>query len=148
MSENLKEFLSVRKKQKFATDVGNDRHAKMQRIVIDSDIEKGDKDLIKKIKLNPHILPYFVRKSRAEVPIAGVINGLLISRRIDRMLIGHENKSIVFIDYKTDLNKNVFRDKYSKQMNEYSQLLQNVYPDYSIQGFILWLQDFTLEQIS
>ncbi len=148
MTDSLKDFLSSKKKQKFATDAGNDKHAKMQRIIIDTDIEKGDKELITKLKSCPNLLPYFTRKSRVEVPIAGKIDNKVVSRRIDRMLVDHENKTVVFIDYKTDVNKNTFRDRYSKQMNEYSKLLKNIYPDYSINGFILWLHDFTTEQIS
>ncbi|MDR1338138.1 MAG: hypothetical protein LBJ73_03890 [Rickettsiales bacterium] len=148
MADNLTDFLSSRKKRKFATDSGSGAHTKMQHIIIDGDREKGDADLIRKIKLRPEILPYFSRKSRSEVPIAGKINGRIISRRIDRMIVNNDDKTIVFIDYKTDLDKNAFRDKYAKQMSEYSQLLKNIYPDYSVRGLILWLHDFTVEQIS
>jgi ATP-dependent exoDNAse (exonuclease V) beta subunit len=146
-TKSLSEFLAGRRKQKLATDAGSSMHSKMQKIVIDGGVEKGDKDLIDKIKSHPKLLPYFTKNARTEVPIAGKIDEKVISRRIDRMLVSHTDKSVVFIDYKTDANKNIFRGKHMKQMSEYSQLLKNVYPDYSIRGLILWLHDFTIEEI-
>lgn len=148
MTSNLSEFLSSKQKQKFATDSGNKAHSKMQYIVIDSGSESGDNELILRIKSHKSLLPYFSQSAYTEVPIAGKINGKIISRRIDRMCVNHNDKSVVFIDYKTDTDKNMFRDKYLKQMNEYSLLLKKIYPDYSVRGFILWLTDFEFEQIS
>jgi hypothetical protein len=147
MTDGLKDFLLSRKKRKFATDAGNSRHIQMRRIVIDGDVENGDPSLIAKIKLHPELLPYFSQNAKTEVPIAGQKAGKTISRRIDRMLVDHDGKRVIFIDYKTDLDKNALREKYLKQMGEYSELLKSIYPDYSVQGFILWLQDFSFEKI-
>jgi hypothetical protein len=147
MNDGLKDFLLSRKRQKFATDVGNSRHIQMRRIVIDGDIENGDPDIVARIKSHPELLPYFSKNAKTEVPIAGKKAGKMLSRRIDRMLVDHDGKMVIFIDYKTDLDKNLLREKYLKQMNEYSELLKSIYPDYSVQGFILWLQDFSFEQI-
>ena len=147
MTDNLHDFLSKKKKQKFATGVGTQTHSKMQRICIDSGLSHGDNALIERIKLKSDLLPFFGKNSKAEVPIAGIINGKFVSRRIDRLIKNDAEKSIIFLDYKTDINKNLFRDKYILQMQEYSELLQKIYPTYSICGFILWLQDFTLEKI-
>jgi hypothetical protein len=33
-------------------------------------------------------------------------------------------------------------------MGEFAELLKGVYPDYSVRGFILWLQDFSFEKIA
>jgi len=147
MQNNLRNFLSARKKQKFAIETGVQTHSKMQRIVIDDDTEQGAPELINKIKSNPTLLPLFSRLAKTEVPIAGIVKGKFISRRLDRMLIQKQTKEIIFLDYKTDINKNTFREKYIFQMREYIQLLKNIYPDYSIKCFILWLHDFETEQI-
>ncbi len=148
MSENLRDFLNKRDQKKFATSAGTDAHTKMQRIVIDDNVEKGDLELINKIKSNTGLFAFFCAKSRTEVPIAGILNGKFVSRRIDRMVIDDTNKKITILDYKTDINKNTFRDKYVFQMKEYSELLGKIYPNYSIRTFVLWLHDFTLEEIS
>jgi hypothetical protein len=110
MNDGLKDFLLSRKRQKLATDAGNSRHVQMRRIVIDGDIEKGDPDIAARIKSHPELLPYFSKNAKTEVPIAGRIAGKTISRRIDRMLVDHGGKSVIFIDYKTDLDKHLLRE--------------------------------------
>ncbi|MBN1324682.1 MAG: hypothetical protein JW974_00465 [Alphaproteobacteria bacterium] len=147
MTNSLNAFLSQRKKQKFATDTGTEKHSKMQKIFMDIDLNCNNNTLIEQIKSKPELLPFFLKNSQTEVPIAGIINGKFISRRIDRLVKNEADKSIVFLDYKTDINKSLFREKYVYQMREYSELLKKIYPDYSIRGLILWLQDFTLEKI-
>ncbi|MDR2413226.1 MAG: PD-(D/E)XK nuclease family protein [Rickettsiales bacterium] len=148
-SENLSlsEFMASRKKQKFATGKGREIHSKMRGIVIDSGAETGNRELIEKIKSNPALPRFFASGARAEVPIAGMINGKFVSRRIDRLVVSESEKSIVILDYKTDSNKEIFRAKYTSQMSEYLALLGDAYPGYSIRGFILWLNDFTMEEI-
>lgn len=148
MADNLKQFLSEQNNKKFATEQGAKQHAKMQRVTIDPDAEKGDPELIARIKSKPELIPLFSSASRAEAPIAGYINGKFISRRIDRMMVNNDEKSVIFLDYKTDIDKKLFREKYIVQMNEYATLLRSIYPGYSVHGFILWLQDFTIDQIS
>lgn len=147
MTDNLHNFLSLRKKQKFATDAGTEMHSKMQKILIDDTLEIGDNTLIQKIKLKSELLQFFGKNSRVEVPIAGILHKKFASRRIDRLVKNDAEKTIIFLDYKTDSNKVLFRDKYVSQMKEYFELLQKTHPDYSICGFILWLHDFTLEKV-
>lgn len=143
----LLDLISKRKSQKHAIEQGVMMHAKMQHIVIGDKCNQGDPELIEKIKSKPELISYFNPTSRVEAPIAGRIKGKFISRRIDRLVINDDTKSIVFLDYKTDLDKNALRDKYIIQMREYAQLLGDIYPDYRISGLILWLTDFTLEKI-
>ena len=147
MPSNLNKLLSKLSKQKYATDTGTEMHKKMQKIIIDNTSEYGDSTLIKQIKLKPELLQFFTKSALAEIPIAGKINGKFISRRIDRMIKNDTEKSIVFLDYKTDINKELFHDKYILQMNEHKELLKNLYPNYFIHGLILWLNDFSIEEI-
>lgn len=147
MTDNLREFLSAREKQKFAQDSGTGQHLKMQRIIIGGNIEEGDADLVSRIKSNPALLPFFSPESRTEVPIAGLWQGKFISRRIDRLIVNEAQKTVLFLDYKTDINKDAFHDKYIYQIKEYAGLLRGIYPDYLVRGFILWLHDFELEKI-
>ncbi len=139
----MSEILSKIKKQRAATDFGTDIHRRLRNIVIDGDIATGDVDLVKKIRA-AKLEMFFRPDAKTEVPISGKINGCFLSRRIDRLLI---DETVCFIDYKTDADKTAFRDKYIAQMNEYAHLLRGIYSDRQIRGYIIWLHDFTLEEI-
>ena len=147
MTQNLKKFLTGVKNKEFATRNGLQMHTMLQRVVIDNSVEIGDQEVIEVIKQRPNLKPFFVQSARTEVPIAGVINGVFISRRIDRLLINNDTKTIDFIDYKTDINKEEFVEKYKKQLKEYAMLLQSAYPYFKINGYILWLHNWTLDKI-
>ena len=145
MTSILNKILEDFEKEEFGRKIGTEKHLKMQKIIIDSDLENGDKSLIEQIKQNKELLPFFLKDSKTEVPIAGYINNNFVSRRIDRLIIN--DTEIRFIDYKTDINKEKFKEEYLNQLKEYSILLKDVYPDKKISGYILWLHDFTLEKI-
>lgn len=147
MKNTLNNFIKQRIQKKFATDTGTTAHKKLQFIVIDTNTEKGDPNLINKIKSNPELLKLFGSNAKTEIPIAGKINGKFISRRIDRLIVNESEKSVIFLDYKTDTNKEILRDKYVFQMNEYAKLLSDIYTNYSIKCYILWLSDWKLEKI-
>ena len=147
MTQKLTEFLIGAKNKEFATNTGTYMHALLQRVVIDQDIEFGNIDIIKTIKSHPDLLPFFTKTAQTEVPIAGSIRGHFVSRRIERLLINHDEKNIDFIDYKTDTDKNTFVEQYKYQLKEYAELLHSAYPNYKISGYILWLHDWMFDKI-
>jgi len=147
MTQKLNDFLTSINNKKHAIQSGTNAHLLLKHIIIDGDIEIGDKNLITEIKKQPKIQRFFSSNTKTEVPIAGIINKQFISRRIDRLLINTETKTIEFIDYKTDTDKSLFIEKYTKQLHEYAQLLQSAYPGYTIIGHILWTQNWDLEKI-
>ena len=133
--------------KEFATKRGTDVHARISKICFCNSDFVGDKDIVSKIKDNPDLCEFMGPLSRAEVPLAGYINGMFLSRRIDRLYINKNAKKIVVLDYKTDTNRNLYREKYRVQLMEYYELLKQIYPDFNIVCKILWLNDFTLENI-
>ena len=147
MTQNLTQFLTGAKNKNFATKTGTATHTILQRVIIDTDCVIGEKDIVNDIKQHPNLLPFFSKTAQTEAPIAGLIHGHFISRRIDRLLINHTTKTIDFIDYKTDTNKNTFLAQYKTQLKEYARLLHSAYPNYKITGYILWLPDWTLDKI-
>ena len=148
MTQSLNSFLQNAISKQHAVEHGTRMHVLLQKIVIDDESgDVGDKDIVAKIKYNPDLVPFFLSTAKTEVPIAGFIDNHFVSRRIDRLLIDHNNKTIRFIDYKTDLNTTDFYDKYKIQLTEYAKLLKSAYPKYKISGFILWLNNWVLEQI-
>lgn len=148
MTQKLSEFLSQQESKKHSTQTGTNMHAIMQNIVVDDTFgDKGDSEIIKKIRSLPDLKRFFCATAQTEVPIAGILKGFFVSRRIDRLLLNHDAKTIDFIDYKTDVNKNVFIDKYKSQLKEYAELLSSAYPNYKISGYILWLHDWVLDKV-
>ncbi|MCL2749359.1 MAG: hypothetical protein FWE50_04785 [Alphaproteobacteria bacterium] len=141
----LSEILAEKSRQKFATEHGTEIHRRLQFVFLDGSNAHGDSDLVEKIRKNPEIVSFFDKNSRAEVPIAGYVNGKFVSRRIDRLKITPE--VIKFLDYKTDTDKTAFRDKYIAQIKEYTTLLHAAYPNHTIHGSILWTHDWELEKI-
>lgn len=146
MSNKIRSILSDIEKQKFATSTGKQIHTLLQ-YYSESDTKKSDNELCKKISTNKELDRFFCADSKAEVPVAGYINGRFVSRRIDRLSTDHDNKTVYILDYKTDSDKNAFHDKYVAQIKEYKTLLHDIYPKYKIRGFILWLHDVVLEEI-
>ena len=130
-----------------ATATGAHTHRLLQHIFIDTDNTTGEPILVEKIRQNPNIARLFCSASKTEVPVAGTINNRFISRRIDRLLIDDSTKTISILDYKTDINHDTFYKQYVYQIQEYTQLLHQIYPEHNIVGYILWTHDFTLERV-
>jgi len=147
MAQSLVNFLTGAKNKDFAISTGTHMHTLLQRTIVDKDCSTGDTNIIKIIENRPDLQSFFTKTAQTEVPIAGQLHGHFVSRRIDRLLINHETKTIDFIDYKTDTDKTTFVDKYKKQLQEYAELLHSAYPNYKISGYILWLHDWVLEKI-
>lgn len=143
----LNKILSEREHVTYATGTGTQMHRLLQRVVIDGDKCSGDAELVKKIKNTPELHKFFAPNSKTEVPIAGKLFDRFISRRIDRLVIDDESQTILVLDYKTDVNKRIFYNKYLNQIREYVALLHTLYPTYSVQSYILWTHDFSLEKL-
>lgn len=147
MSNNLRTLLSQQQQTEMATKHGRTIHAILQNMDINNISQKAESDLLQKISSNQILLNFFTKPFMTEVPIAGYINNKFISRRIDRLKINETEKTIDILDYKTDTDKQARHDDYVLQISEYKKLLQDAFPGYQIKGYILWLVDFSLEQI-
>lgn len=144
----LNNILNNITQKQISTDTGTKIHTLLQHITIDNDGTKiGNVEYIHKIEQVPNLKKFFSSDSKTELPIAGTINGNFISRRIDRILINHELKTIDILDYKSDITHDKHYIKYKSQIKEYIQLFQQIYPNYQINGYILWTHDFLLEKL-
>ena len=139
LSELLKEFDD----KKYATSTGVAMHKKLRFV----NIQDGDNDIVKQIKLHPELEMFFVPSAQTEVPIAANINGKFVSRRIDRMVVDDKNHVVHIVDYKTDVAKETFHDNYVSQLQEYISIVGKIYPNYKVYGYILWLHDWVLEKL-
>lgn len=147
MTDTLRELLKQYDAASHAIDVGTHMHEKMRHVFIEGVHTRGDGEIIKKITAHKELLQFFDTNSQTEVPVAGVIRGKFISRRIDRMVINHDAKTIMILDYKTDTKPDEHRAAYHAQVAEYVDLLRMIYPKYTVHGFILWLHNFELESV-
>ena len=147
MTNKLYKLVKDRMRSEYATGTGRGVHAQMQRVFCRPNGWVGDKDIVSRVKTNPELCELFGPLSQTEVPIAGTVKGKFISRRIDRLYVNIDTKTVVVLDYKTDIDKNIYYEKYVEQLNEYRELLKQIYRHFDVQCKILWLHDFRLENV-
>jgi ATP-dependent helicase/nuclease subunit A len=102
----------------------------------------------------PEFAPLFAPGSRAEVPVAGTIEGargsVAISGKVDRLAV--EGDRVLIVDYKTNRPPPECEADvpalYLRQMAEYRALLAEIYPQNRIDCFLLWTDGPRLMQIS
>lgn len=147
MTNKISDLINKISRSEYATATGRSMHAQMQSVFYVGDGWVGDKNIINSISQIPELKEIMGPLSRTEVPLAGIVNGKFISRRIDRLYVNNDTKKVVVLDYKTDVDKNLFSEKYREQLTEYYELLKQIYNGFDIQCKILWLNDFTLENV-
>jgi ATP-dependent exoDNAse (exonuclease V) beta subunit len=64
------------------------------------------------------------------------------TKRIDRLIV--KKDIILVIDYKT---RGDITEGYKNQIEEYIEILKNIYPDKQIKGFLLFLEDTRVEEL-
>ncbi len=95
---------------------------------------------------NPEFQTLFSPESFAEVPVNGVVNGHVVSGKIDRLSIS--NKKITIIDYKTNRSPPSKAESvsplYLRQMAFYRSLLREVYPEQKVVCILAWTDTISL----
>jgi ATP-dependent helicase/nuclease subunit A len=88
----------------------------------------------------PDYAPIFSPLSRAEVPVAGYINGQRLSGQIDRLCVTDD--AVWIVDYKTNrpppINTTDVSEAYIAQLQSYQNLMKAVYPNKPVRCFLLW----------
>ena len=107
------------------------------------------KEEIVKLLKEPECKFIFGPESKAEVPIMGEVDGRIISAQLDRLIVTSDK--VIIVDFKTnrpaaDSLENV-QPGYIKQLNVYKQLLEKIYPNKSVEGYILWTNTAKLMRI-
>lgn len=110
-----------------------------------SEIKEELADLLKM----PQCATIFGSQSRAEVPIMGEVDGRIISAQIDRLIVTDDK--IIIVDFKTNRpaaeNIESVKPTYLKQLKVYKQLLEKIYPNKAVEGYILWTNTANLMRI-
>jgi ATP-dependent helicase/nuclease subunit A len=126
--------------KRFALSTGTDVHKKLQFLDLNSDDE-----MAVKIKNDSFLSEFWGTNAHSEFPIAGTIDGKFYSFRIDRILV--KESDVLFLDYKTDLNKDR-TPEYREKLGKYTQLLKQIFPNKNISAYILWLHNWEIERIN
>ncbi|MBL28630.1 MAG: double-strand break repair helicase AddA [Rhodospirillaceae bacterium] len=86
--------------------------------------------------------PLFAPGSRAEVPIAALVNGRAIAGQIDRLVVTSD--AVMIVDYKTGRQPPEREEQvpplYLRQMAAYRAALRRIYPDREIRCALLWTE--------
>jgi ATP-dependent helicase/nuclease subunit A len=89
---------------------------------------------------HPDFAPLFGPKSRAEVALAGRIDGSNVVRQVDRLCF--RDNEIWVVDYKSNRPPPAAAldvpQAYRRQLAEYRRLLQDLYPGRRVRTFLLW----------
>lgn len=104
---------------------------------------------------HPELRPLFGPKSRAEVPVAGLVptmqepKGRAISGQVDRLVV--EDERVMIIDYKTNRpppeRVEAVPAAYLRQMGLYQRALADIYPGKDIVAALLWTDATRLMQL-
>ena len=88
--------------------------------------------------------------SQAEVPIMGEVEGKIISAQLDRLIV-NQDKAVI-VDFKTNRPAaSTLQDVpagYIRQLDIYKQLVAQIYPDKSVESYILWTNTSRLMKIN
>ena len=89
---------------------------------------------------NPDYTELFGPDSLAEVPLAGVVSGQVVSGQIDRLLVADE--AVTVVDYKTNRPPPERADAvpalYLRQMAAYRDVVRRIYPGRPVRCVLLW----------
>jgi ATP-dependent helicase/nuclease subunit A len=102
----------------------------------------------------PALAPLFGPGSRAEVPLAGLVETAagpqVIAGQVDRLLV--DSDAVWLIDYKSQrpapAEPAMVPAVYLRQMAAYRALLARIYPGREIRSFLLWTDEPRLMQLS
>jgi ATP-dependent helicase/nuclease subunit A len=93
-----------------------------------------------RVLAEPSFVPLFGPGSRAEVPLSGAIDGVLIAAQIDRLVVTPD--AVLVVDYKTNRPPPETEDQvaglYRRQMALYRALLRSIFPGRTIRCALLW----------
>ncbi len=90
----------------------------------------------------PELAPLFGPGSRAEVPLAGMVEGQVVLGQVDRLAI--TAGAVLLVDYKTNrappAELAAVPPVYLRQMAAYCALLQAIWPDRPVRAALLWTE--------
>ena len=134
-----------------ALDSGARESAARKIIRLHKDIGRQDAELVFQevmtVLAQPTLSRLFAPDALAEVPVNGVVADVGVAGQIDRLHV--DNTSVLFADLKTGQRPSGPPPlAYQRQMALYGALLQQIYPDHRIKGWIIWTEDASTQEVT
>ena len=134
-----------------ALDAGVRDHAADKIIRSQSDMsEKDVARVFQEVKMvlgQPALGRLFAPDALAEIPVNGVVSGVGVAGQIDRLHI--DATSVLFADFKTGQRPSGPPPvTYQRQMALYGALLQQIYPAHRIEGWLIWTEDASAQEVT
>ena len=99
---------------------------------------------------HPALVMAFAPGSRAEVPLAGEVAGLVITGVVDRLAVS--DGVVLAIDYKTNRQPPEAVEAtpvlYLRQMAAYRALLRAIFPDHRVRCALVWTETATVAELA
>lgn len=130
-----------------STIIGNKTHAELEALAQIRDFNQARLHASKELEgffSNPDIERIFRLK---KIPEAEIIDNRDNSKkilRIDLIAFNEENKEVIILDYKTDIQISA---SYHAKLIEYHDVVQHIYASYQVRTYIYWIKHNRLEEI-
>ena len=109
-----------------------------------------DRDILKSMTQHPTVQKFFMRPFSSNIPLTGYIDEKLYSIKLDYLMI--LDTEVWIVDYGT---KEILTSKSQQlprktknRLDIYRQLIKNIYPMHHIRVWILWIEDFSFQEIT
>ncbi|MBP9854978.1 MAG: UvrD-helicase domain-containing protein [Candidatus Omnitrophica bacterium] len=103
---------------------------------------ENHKNTIRKIILSEDFKKFFYVDVGEVFTEKEIVDGFSQTKRIDRLIV--KEKEIWIVDYKAS---KAGADVYRKQIRQYQKILESIYPKHTIAGYLIYLDNLTLEKI-
>jgi ATP-dependent helicase/nuclease subunit A len=98
---------------------------------------------------HPALAPLFGPGSRAEVPLSGVVAGMVVGGLVDRLAVLADE--VLVVDYKTNRRPPVEAAQtpvaYLRQMAAYRSVLAQAFPARRVRGFLVWTESAQVTEL-
>ncbi|MCQ8279762.1 double-strand break repair helicase AddA [Acetobacteraceae bacterium KSS8] len=100
-------------------------------------------DRLRDVLLHPGLEPLFATEALAEQPVSGLVDGVVVSGRIDRLRVLPDR--VLLCDFKTNRRMPSAPERaplpYLRQMAAYRALLAQLYPDRPVRCALVWTEE-------
>ena len=105
------------------------------------DFEEYEK-IVRNLVTSADFERFFVVKEGNVSQEVEVVNGKGHTKRIDRLMVNKKDVSIV--DYKSSRDSD---GKYAEQVEEYKEIMKDIYPGKEIKGYLIYLDEMVCEEV-
>lgn len=99
--------------------------------------------LIRRLLKQEQLKPFFYCGEAHVLTEQEIVTAAGQTKRIDRLIV--QGRQVWVVDYKTGAERHA---EYEEQLKGYMTLVADVYPDYQIRGFLIYLDELRVEEVT